>query len=60
MERLTSYAQISDSVIGDEVHYLVELSTLAWVLGAEFPQAVEPCELEELLRKEKAGNEEGL
>jgi hypothetical protein len=39
-------ADVADGVVGDELDDLVELFLLRWVVGAVFPELVEPCELE--------------
>lgn len=40
--------------------HLVQFASLAWLLGVQLVQAVEPGELEQLLREEESGNKEGL
>jgi hypothetical protein len=39
-------ADVADGVVGDELDDLVELFLLRRVVGAVFPELVEPCELE--------------
>jgi hypothetical protein len=53
LERLTvpeehpgANADVADGVVGDELDDLVELFLLRRVVGAVFPELVEPCELE--------------
>ena len=53
-------AGVADGVIRDIVTHEVELGTLGGLLGVEFPEVVEPGELEELLGGEEAGDEEWL
>ncbi len=38
---------------------LIQFRALDWLLGIKLVQAVEPCELEQLLGKEEAANEVG-
>ncbi len=40
--------------------HLVQFASLAWLLGVQLVQAVEPGKLKQLLREEKSGNKEGL
>lgn len=46
--------------IRDMRTYLVQFATLARLLWIKFVQAVQPCQLEQLLREEEAGDEEWL
>lgn len=59
MTRLTANANVAESVEGDKVDYLVELSLLGGIARLELPEAVEPDDLEDLLGSEECTDEPG-
>ena len=53
-------ADVAKGIVRHEIGDEVELLSLTGLLGVEFPEEVQPRELEELLGREEAGDEEGL
>ena len=56
-EHPSADTNVAQGVVWNKVDHLLQLLPLARVLRVEFVQAVQPCELEELLGKEEAGDE---
>lgn len=60
-ETRTSNTQVPHRVIGHEIEHLFHLLLLLGALPrVQLPQPVQPCQLEQLLREEEAGDEVGL
>jgi hypothetical protein len=53
-------AHVAHGVVGYIVHLTLEFTLLVGLGGVELPEAVEPCQLDELLWKEEPPNEVGL